>query len=185
MAENDSQNEALTTKQERAAQLLAEDDLTDEAIAAEVEIGARTLWRWKHRPEFAERVKHYRAEFAERVMDEGIARRDKRIQALNRRHRKLLKVIEERAADPTIQHIPGGSTGLIVRRLKVIGTGHNQQVVEEYEVDTGTLRELREHEKQTAQELGQWVEKQNVEGGQRVIVEVVYGDDDPSTTPPA
>jgi hypothetical protein len=50
-------------------------------------------------------------------------------------------------------------------------------VVEEYEVDTGLLKELREHEKQAAQELGQWSDKARAEQGP-IDVKVVWSDRD-------
>jgi hypothetical protein len=49
--------------------------------------------------------------------------------------------------------------------------------VEEYQVDTGLLKELREHEKQAAQELGQWSEKARVEQGP-IEVQVVWSQED-------
>lgn len=51
---------------------------------------------------------------------------------------------------------PGGTTGLIVQSQKVVGSGRSQQVVTEYFVDIPLLRELRELERQAAQESGQW-----------------------------
>lgn len=54
--------------------------------------------------------------------------------------------------------VPGGKTGLLVREIKSIGAGPNSREVEEYKVDTGLLKELREHERQAAIELGQWQE---------------------------
>jgi hypothetical protein len=48
-------------------------------------------------------------------------------------------------------------------------------VVEEYEVDTGLLKALLDHEKQAAQELGQWSEKSKVEQGP-MQVRIVWSD---------
>ena len=45
-----------TKKRERAAQLCAEDRLSDCKIAAEVEISERALAKWKKDPIFAARV---------------------------------------------------------------------------------------------------------------------------------
>ena len=81
-----------------------------------------------------------------------------RVDALNVRWGRLQAVIEERAADPTMQ-APGSSTGLLTRTQKQIGSGDSAVTVEEYQVDTRLLKELREHEKRGAQELGQWSEK--------------------------
>jgi len=57
----------------------------------------------------------------------------------------------------------GARTGLLVRTEKVIGSGANARIVQEYAVDTALLKELRETEIQAAKELGQWSERQEVE----------------------
>jgi hypothetical protein len=87
----------------------------------------------------------------------------------------LQQVIQERAADPDMQHIPGGKTGLLVHTTKAIGAGRTQQLIDEYTLDAVLLREAREHEKQAAQEVGDWVEKNEQSGpnGGPVRVEVV------------
>lgn len=70
--------------------------------------------------------------------------------------------------------IPGGETGLLVRKYKNLGSGDNARTVEEYEVDTGLLAELRAHEKQAAEELGQWITKGDVTSkGEQVGVTVI------------
>jgi hypothetical protein len=59
---------------------------------------------------------------------------------------------------------PGGETGLLTKKLKVIGFGENAELVAEYSVDTGLLKELRAHEEQAARELGQWADKTEISG---------------------
>jgi hypothetical protein len=54
------------------------------------------------------------------------------------------------------------TTGLCVRRERVIGTGENAKLIEEYEVDTELLDAMAHLEKQVAIETGQWTEKQDV-----------------------
>ncbi len=58
----------------------------------------------------------------------------------------------------------GGASGLIVHQVKMIGRGEEAQIVHEYVIDAGMLREMREHEKQAAMELGQWTEKREMTG---------------------
>lgn len=58
----------------------------------------------------------------------------------------------------------GGKTGLIVHNVKGVGKGDDFQLIDLYEVDTGLLREMREHEKQAAQELGDWTERVQHDG---------------------
>jgi hypothetical protein len=80
----------------------------------------------------------------------------------------MQKVIESRAAEMTLpdgtEEAAGGSTGLLVRTEKVIGTGDKATKITEYAVDTALLKELRAHEQQAAQELGQWLEKKELSG---------------------
>jgi hypothetical protein len=139
--------------------LLAEDDLTDEQIAARVGVHRVTLATWKQHADFRAKVDELAAEFEQSFLRIGIARKRRRIAALNDRHQRMCRVIEERAADPSMLDVPGGETGLLVRQLKVVGQGPHAQTVEEYAVDTGLLSELRQTEKQMAQEVGEWVDK--------------------------
>src|SRR6187399_566616 len=81
------------------------------------------------------------------VMERGIAVKQNRIDALDERWRLLQQIIAERAADPDMQHIPGGKTGLLVHTTKAIGVGQSQQIIDEYTIDAVLLREAREHEK--------------------------------------
>lgn len=151
-----------TKKRTRAAQLVAEDRLTDDEIAAELGISRRSLACWKKHPDFAARVAEIVESMRQAILAEGIANKQNRIDALNERATLMRQVIAERAAD--MVGIPGGGTGLMVRTYKAIGTGEFARQVEEYAVDTPLLREMREHEKQAAIETGQWEEKSQVSG---------------------
>lgn len=148
-----------TKKRTLAAKLLADDRLTDEQIASEVDVHVQTLWLWKRHPDFQARIQSIVAAYAEAIKGRGIAERQNRVDALNDRWDKLKKVIEARAADTTLAEVPGGDTGLIVHQVKGVGHGDGFQLIDLYQVDTGLLSEARAHEKQAAQELGQWVEK--------------------------
>ncbi len=145
-----------TGTKQRAAALLAEDGLTDARIAARLKVTDRTLRLWKAHPEFAARVKQIVADLGERSLRFAVARRHRRVRAMNDRWRKMKQVLRERAAAPEMENVPGGKTGLLVRKVKSIGGGDSAREVEEYEVDTGLLKEIRDLEKQVAQEVGQW-----------------------------
>lgn len=168
---------------ERAAQLVAAGYLTYQEIADRLEVSRSTVKRWKKSTQFAARVDEHLAEIREEVRRVGIADIHRRVAALNDRWNRMRRVIEARADDPKMADVPGGNTGLLVRTLKRIVVEDNSQdgegrttsqEVAEYSVDTGLLKELRDHEKQAAQELGQWAEKHQIagEGGGplRVIV---------------
>lgn len=147
-------------RRERAAFLSAEDVLSDVDIAKEVGVQRSTLQRWKAEPAFIARVEEHRAALAAATVAQGIADRRNRVDALNDRWHRLRTIIDARAADATYAAVPGGDTGLLVHRIKVAGIGPAMQLVDEYEVDTDLLRELRAHEEQAARELGQWTERQ-------------------------
>ena len=148
-----------TSQKEAAAVLLAEDHLTDEQIAVAVGCSRPTLVRWKAEPDFAARIQEVARRLGDLALRHAIARRHKRVGRLQDRWDRMGKVIEERAAAPEMQDVPGGTTGLLVKTIKQIGSGDNAREVEEYEVDVGLLKEEREYARQAAQEIGQWVEK--------------------------
>jgi hypothetical protein len=90
-----------------------------------------------------------------------ISSRNARIQALQGRWSTLraavAQLMTERAAD--MAEVPGGGTGLLVRQY--------QGGAPIYKVDTGLVSligQLLAHEKQAAEELGQWTEKRDVSG---------------------
>lgn len=150
-----------TKPKEVAAQLIAEGELRDAEIAAkgEVNVERQTLWNWRQAPEFAARVEEHLAKIRAVCQRRAVSFAERRVERLNRDWLRMQRVIEERAEDPRLAHVPGGSTGLIVHNVKGVGRGDDFQLIDLYEVDTGLLRELREHEKQAAQELGQWADK--------------------------
>jgi hypothetical protein len=163
---------AWTRKTERAALLVAQDDLADRAIGAACGVTERTIERWKQHPEFAARVQEHRDLWREAIKARGIAERQNRVDALNDRWHRMRQVIEERAEDAATARVAGGSTGLIVRDVKGVGKGEDFQLIDIYSVDTGLLKELREHEKQAAQELGEWSEKREISGPGGDAIEV-------------
>lgn len=153
-----------------AARLLAEDELSDAAIAEQVGVAPRTLARWKTDSRFTARVSSHVEAWKTRIRQQGIAVRERRIKALNDRELLMARVIAERAGHADFKDIPGGTTGLLVRSWKVAG----DTAYPEFAVDTGLLAELRAHEKQAAQELGQWVEKGEIRGSREAPLVVEH-----------
>lgn len=170
-----------------AAALVAENALSEERIAEAVGVDRRTLFRWRQVPEFQARVAEHIAELEAATLRYGIAKRRRRVAALDDRWNRLQRVIEERAADPKMADVPGGTTGLVVRQVKlvkvytssedeppgddeasseteVLYSAKRDVQVEEYTVDAPLLKEIRATEEQASKELGQWVEKQEHSG---------------------
>lgn len=177
-----------TPTKKRAAVLVAEDKLSIREIASELGVNKQTITRWKHHPAFIGTVADHAAELHAEMMRKAIAKKRERIKVLDTLHDKLLTVIDERAeryvrmehetaddetdrqsiarvaqqvsggtAETTVP--PGGATGLVVRQLKQIGTGFNAKTVEEFAVDTGTIKAIQSLQEQAAKEMGQWVER--------------------------
>jgi hypothetical protein len=167
----------LSPKQERAAALVASERLTDEQVATEIGVDRRTIIRWRQTPAFAARVQAHVTELCEAVRKRGIAIRERRIAALQDRHERLLRVIAERAEAPEMQDVPGGTTGLLTHDVKSVGAGALAERVDLYELDAALLRELREHERQAAEELGQWTQKHEHAGpgGAPLAVKIIRG----------
>lgn len=78
--------------------------------------------------------------------------RENRIKALQDRHDRLNLIVNERGAEMATE-TPGGASGFLTRDYK--GKDADRAI---YKLDTGLLSEFREHEKQVAQEMGQWNE---------------------------
>lgn len=86
----------------------------------------------------------------------GIRNPQSRVSALEDRWHRMRMIILARSEDPELQEIPGGKTGLLVKQVKQIGAGEKAQTVTTFVLDREILVELREHERQAAEELGQW-----------------------------
>jgi hypothetical protein len=148
-----------TKTREMAAQLVADDRLPDREIAEQCGIDKATLERWKLQPTFRARVQAIVEAYAKRALKNGIARRERRVGVLNDLHNKMLQVIDERAKSKGMAAVPGGKTGIVTKTMKGIGKSEDFQAIEEYRVDTSTIAEIRDVQKQAAEELGQWIRR--------------------------
>lgn len=127
----------------------------------------------RNNPVFQQAVAQAQEKFVKQVLEIGLARKTERVKLLADRLERIQCVVEERAAaaspeaaeaygikyDEALAQAPGGSSGLVVHDLKVVGTGRNTMIIDEYKVDTGTLATEAALTKQLAQELGQFTEK--------------------------
>lgn len=157
------------SRREKAAVLVAEDEVPDHEIATRCGVNKATLERWKQHPAFRERVAEHGARLEAAALRYAIAKRRKRVEQLDNDLAALNAIQAARAEDPAMAAIPGGATGLILRTIKIIGTGKATQTVEEYTPDTALLKTKAALLKQAAQELGQWSEKRDLtSGGQPV-----------------
>ena len=87
-----------------------------------------------------------------------IAERQYRLAMLQDLLDRLLALIEERAvAYRDVK--PGGTSGLLMRRVRMIGTGKNTVRIEEYTFDRAVVTEILVGLKQAAIEVGDWGKK--------------------------
>ena len=106
------------------------------------------------------RVAELRREIDTSFIHLKITERDERLKAAQERWDGMREVIQARKTGDWSRAL---KTGLCVRKQRVIGTGKNAKVIEDYEVDTALLYALASLEKQAAIETGQWSEKQDID----------------------
>jgi hypothetical protein len=127
--------------------------------------------RHDHLPAALTRANERATEKAEdQLLKFDIAHRGKRLATLDKDHRLLEQVREERAED--MKDVPGGTSGLLTRKIKSIGFGENSREVEEHALDPVMLRERRRIEEQAAKELGQWQEPKAAAGRETLVIMV-------------
>lgn len=163
-------------KKQAAARLLAEDALSDRAIAAKVGCSRAQMSEWKLVPEFSAKIKAIVAELGERSLRYAIARRHRRVGKLDRLLKRVESVIRERSEDPDMQTIPGGKTGLVViKECKTIGEGENRSMFIEVAFDAALVKEARELMKEASIETGQRTEKRELTGpnGGAIPIQVI------------
>ena len=97
LTRTEKREQERTARQERAAWLVAEDEMSDEKIAQEIGIHRDTLFEWKKIPEFKARVAEHVAQITHQVMHSGYCRVDKRLALLNRNVNRLEAIIGAKA----------------------------------------------------------------------------------------
>lgn len=195
-------------KKEKAAALVAADELPDDVIASTVGVNRRQITRWRQHPVFASRVQGLIEKVRDAVERRGISDLQNRVAAANDRWKLMQDVIAARAEEGKSHiDVPGAETGLLVAKPRLVKVYQNWDpdvkeasasepdedddvlysakryvTLYEWAVDTGLLHELREIEKQSAQMLGEWSEKRELTGpgGAEVVVHYVNDWRDPS-----
>jgi hypothetical protein len=159
------QTDTLSGRMLRAAMLVADDHLTNDQIAADVGVTRHALANWKRREDFRTEVERVRTLVRDEVLREGIARKANRIRALDDLFHRIEQIIEERAADPAMQNIPGGKTGLVKRTVKSIGFGASATIIEKFEFDAAVSKQYLAVLEQAAKEMGGKFEEAKPNGG--------------------
>lgn len=173
MKQNGTENQ-LSSKQLRAAALVAADELSDEQIAETVGVGRTTLHRWKSSELFEQAVLKAIERMDQAALRFAVARRDKRLHVLDDLLSKALAVLDARATaygDDTT--VPGGSTGLVLKDVKGVGSGAAAIVVDTHGVDTSLISEIRGILDDAAKEVGARSQNVNLNGALTSTVELV------------
>jgi hypothetical protein len=100
-----------------AAMLVADGAQNTKQIAEAVGVTPSKIAAWKRRKDFRAEVERFGVDIRERLVLEGIAKKGERLKMLDKLYFEIGQVIRERASDPTMQDAPGGSTGLLVRKV--------------------------------------------------------------------
>ncbi|HUV68967.1 MAG TPA: hypothetical protein VMW15_04840 [Terracidiphilus sp.] len=137
-----------------AARLAYSGNLTDEQIAQRVQRSRKTVNTWKQ----SDIYKRETARLAEIARTQNanvlLRNRDYRLEKLQDRHDRLLTVIQERAKYPELAKVPGGKTGALVLEPRTVAG--EKVVVAKF--DAALFREIRDLERQAAEECGQYGE---------------------------
>lgn len=97
--------------------------------------------------------------YRNKVEKKGIASLEVRVDGYNERREQFLEIVRDR--------------GWMAKTTKMIGSGENAEKIEEEVFDAALAREIRELEKQAAQDLGQWSEKKEITGDGVIIINAV------------
>lgn len=116
----------------------------------------------------AARIRELQEQSSNRAVAAVAFERYVRIEKLEKMAKELEQVIAERACDPEVQDIAGGSTGHIWFTWKAAG----RELCKEYGVDYQMLKELRAIYQQIAQEMGEWLTKSAVEIRDMPVVDI-------------
>jgi hypothetical protein len=154
-----------TAQRQKAAVLVAENNLSHARIAEEIPVSSSTLAAWKNTEAFMVRVRELEAEMDAAIMRLPIARKAKRVEGYQKLKDRLQLIVEDREqVYSQDEDVVGGRSGFVVKQTKSVGYGKQSQIVTENAFDAALFRELRAIDEQAAKELGQWVDKGEISG---------------------
>ncbi len=175
-----------TSERERAAQLVADGQLTNDEIAARCDIARDTLQDWKRTAEFSARVQEHIASFRAKITADGLADRINQIAFIKARLAAIRGIY--RARGELNESAPGDTPiqkGLQVKTLKSlrvtvksrkkkISDSEILKLVEEYAIDTATCSEERALLQHLSILMGDWKQKTQVElTGELSVVDIL------------
>ena len=158
-------------RKERAAMMEAEASMNQytsvKQMAKSLNVSYNMLCFWRQHPDFRARVEQNKETLRQQSLALPVANKAARIRQINDRWTRLQEVIRQRAASAAQEDpdhlVPGYDTGLLVHTQRAVGSGPNQRIVDEYELDNAVLDELRSLEIQAAREMGQLTEHKRID----------------------
>ena len=144
--------------QERAALLVARDDLSDAQIAQQCGIDRRTLTRWKKRAEFQAQIEQRRRVWRQEREAQNVAKRKACFASLDSHWKRLWEIVANRDTSSEMRNVPGGRSGFLYGRQKTFRSEGKVHVITDYYLDSKVPRQLRTLEVQAAKNLQQWGE---------------------------
>ena len=153
---------AWNDKRERAALMLAADEVPDALIAESCGVSRKTLNMWKLHPDFAERVRDETAAIRTGALRYAIAKKHRRVGKLNAIAERMETAIDARAQDAALDADapPEARTGLFSRKTVMSASGKERR---DYVFDATLVREYRATLEQAARELGQLVDRAEIQ----------------------
>lgn len=173
-----------TPTKKRAAILVAEDEFPDWKIAKTCHVSKVSLEMWKRHPDFRAEVGDHVGQIQAAMLKLAIAKKHKRLAVLDDLYQRAVDVVMLRAAQyaPTDDSqeaatevarrifgngtVPEAVTGLLVKKETPTNRGG---IAVEWAVDTGLIKQIQSLQEQAAKELGQWVERSEVEQTTTVV----------------
>ena len=129
----------VTKKLQRAVQLVAEGTWTFQQIAHECGISIRCLSNWRATQEFQQMVSDCLEASYQQLLKIGIANPRNRLLAMDHRWAGAKRLMAQRGKEARMQEVPGGDTGLLIRRLKTV----SGKPAVEHVIDKPLMSELR------------------------------------------
>ncbi len=144
-----------TTLQKRHDEVIAAlvSGSTPAEVATRFKVARSTVTRFIRR--YQDTIEALERELHRQVTDFAIASVVNRIEALDDRWKRAQELMAIRAADQRYAFEPGYSTGLMVHKLKAVGSGAGFAYVDEFAVDVALLAEVRAIERAAAEQLAQ------------------------------
>lgn len=150
----------------KAAVLLASGDHNRDKICELVPCDKNTLARWKRVPEFRDRVQEIRDEILDDLVSHGVGNKSRRIRRLNKHWEDLMQVLTTKDLNAKLEGLHGEHGGMLAARRVddwEVKDGKRKKITKTifvFDRDVPRiLKEMREIEKAAATEVGDFIQK--------------------------